>query len=243
MSSATMQSSATDVDGYVTRGGVIQTWANIIAGNGTAAVYTPGTGFSMKIQGGLSAGEWTDVVRGVFMFDPAGVLPTGAIITGASISLYPNATTSRNFLSSFVLTSAPVTAATSLIAGDYQLIKATQVEYGTARVTLASLVAGTRFTFTLNAAAFAAFQAALTAVGVFKLGLMFDWDFDNTSPTWASAADDITVMTVESGSTKWPILTITYRVGMGYATVALTGTKASAGDTLTADMWAVEVFT
>jgi hypothetical protein len=244
MSSITMQSSAAAVDGYITRNGVVETWAVITAGAGTTAAYTPGTGFSMKLQAHTDAGKWTDCVRGVFLFDPA-PLPAGSVITGGSISFYPNATTKRELSSSFVLTNAPVTGYTSLVTADYARLKALPVEHGTARVTLASLTAAARFTFTLNAQALVTFNSLYQSGNKFELGLMFDWDFDaGAGPAWASgAADDITIMTVESGSTKWPILTITYRVGMGYATVNLTGTKASAGDTLTAEMWAVEVFT
>lgn len=242
MSTITMQSSTAAVDGYVGREGAVEAFATLIGSAGTAASYTPGTGFSMKMTGNATADKWSDIRRGIFLFDPV-TLPTGSVITGGSVSFYPNAINSRNFSSSFVLTNAPVTAYTSLVTADYALLHAAPVEHGTARVTLASLVAATRFSFTLNAQALVTFQSLYESGNVFELGLMFDWDFDGVSPTWANAADDITIMTVESGSTKWPILSITYRVGMGYATVSLTGTKAVAGDTLTAEMWAVEVFT
>lgn len=243
MSAITMQSGASAVDGYAGREGASESWATLIAGAGNTADYTAETGYSMLLQSTATSGKWQGLRRMVFLFDPA-PLPTGAIITGGSLSLYANATTARNFSSSFVLTNAPVTAYTSLIAADYALLHAAPVEHATARVTLASLTAGARFSFTLNAQALVTFNSLYQSGNVFELGMMFDWDFDGVSPTWQSAVtDDITIMMSEAGSTKWPILSITYRVGMGHATIALTGTKASAGDTLTADMWAVEVFT
>jgi len=242
MAQLTMQSSASAVDGYVERGGASEPWATLISSAGNAVDYTS-SGFTMKLTANATTSLWTGVRRGIFLFDPS-PLPPGSIITGGSISFYCNATTSRVFSSSFVLTNAPVTAYTSLITADYALLHAQPVEHGTARVTLASLVAGTRFAFTLNATALTTFQSLYDSGNVFELGLMFDWDFDEVSPTWQSGAveDDVTVMTVESGSTKWPILTIEYYVGGGYANLELTCQKANAGDTCDADLFAVEVF-
>jgi hypothetical protein len=144
-----------------------------------------------------------------------------------------------------VLGNAPVTAYTSLIAGDYQLLNAQKVEHGTARVAVADIVVGTRVVWTLNAQALTTFQSLYDSGNVFELGVYFDWDFDATSPTWASSVTDDINFYARNGATssQWPLLTITYRVGMGYATVTLTGTLGNNGDTVTADMWAVEVFT
>ena len=243
MASITMQSSASAVDGRVQRGGVNEDWATLIAGAGTAVSYTPTTGYSMIFTAHTTTNEWTTNSRMVFLFDPAS-LPTGAVITGGTLQLYCNTISANNFGSSFVLTNAPVTAYTSLITADYNRLHLQKVEHGTARVTVASLSAGSYFTFTLNSTALTTFQSLYDSGNVFELGLMYDWDFDETSPTWSSGlSDDITIMTVEAGSTKWPILSIEYYVGTGNATLEIVGQKASAGDTLNATLLAVEVYT
>ena len=243
MSSITMNSGTTAVDGRVGREGASESWATLIAGAGNVVDYA-GTGVVMRLSATATLNLWAALRRGVFLFDPA-PLPAGAIIQGGSLSLYSNTTPSNNFLSNLVLTNAPVTAYTSLITADYALLHAQMVEHGTARVAVSSLIAATRFSFTLNAQALVTFQSLYDSGNVFELGLLFDWDFLSTTPVWVSGAtDDITIISQNHAtSANWPILTITYRVGKGHATVTLKGTLGNSGDTVTADMWAVEVFT
>lgn len=242
MSTIVMNPGTSAVDGRVGREGASESWATLIAGNGNVVDYAA-AGVTMRIQSTGTSNLWAALRRGVFLFDPVS-LPTGSIIQSGTLSLYPTAATD-NFVSELVLGNAPVTAYTSLIAGDYQLLNAAKVEHGTARVAVASIVPGTRITFTLNAQALTTFQSLYESGNVFELGLYFDWDFDEVSPIWASSTtDDINFYAQNGGLTaQWPILTITYRVGMGYATVHLTGQLVNSGDTVTADMWAVEVFT
>lgn len=239
----TMQSSAAAVDGYVAREGVTDAWATIIAGAGTSAAYSPDTGYSMMITSHTVSGQWVRVRRMVFMFVPA-TMPVGATIIGGSLTIYPKAADARNFGSSFMLIEAPVTAPTSLINADYALLHAVTTEAATNRVALADIVAGVPIIFTLTAQTLNDFQALYAASTPYKLAMLFDWDFDGASPTWVSSkSDDITIAMSEAGSPTWPVLSLTYETAASVATISLTGTKASAGDTLTADMWAVEVFT
>ena len=235
--------SATAEDGYSQRAGVSQTWADIIAANGTQAS-DGDTGFSMILQAHATTDRWQTLRRGLFMFDVS-PLPPGAIVSGANVSFYPNSVTAEVFSSSFAIAAGDSASATGVVAGDYQL-NAQPTEYSDSRVLLSNIVATTRFSFDLNAVGYAALQAAYDASEVFKTSLLFDWDLDAASPTWAgsSVKDDITIMCYEDGAPKLPTLTITFRVGRGYATIELTGTLAGGGaDTVTADIWAVEVFT
>src|SRR3972149_844308 len=242
MASITMESSASAVDGYVGREGASEGWSSLISSAGNNADYTD-TRVIMKLTAYSALDQWSAVRRGVFMFDPVS-LPTGAVILGGSLSLNPQNTPTDNFLSELVLTNAPVTSPTSLITADFALLHSSPEEYGTARVAVSSISANVRFEFTLNSAALTAFQSLYDSGGVFKLGLMFDWDFESTSPVWVggSAEDSITITSV-SGVANHPILTIEYYVATDYATLEIVGQKASAGDTLTASFLTVEAYT
>jgi hypothetical protein len=182
--------------------------------------------------------------RGVFLFDST-PLPPGSILQSANVSFHCNSIVDRNFSSSFVLGNAPVDSYTGLTAADYNRLHLAKVEHSDDRVTLASLTAGVRFDFDLNATAITTLQSTFVSGNAFELGLYFDWDFDEVAPTWQAGtlSDQIGIRGYQAGAPDWPILTVTYRIGRGYATVQLTGTLANGGDTVTADMFAVEVFT
>lgn len=242
MSTIVMNPGTTAADGRTGREGADESWATIIAGGGNAADHTA-AGVTMRLQSSGTSNQWAALRRGVFLFDPA-PLPDGAIIQSGTLALYCTAK-ADTFLSSMVLTNAPVTAYTSIVAADYALLGGTKVEHGTARITVASITAPGWVTWTLNAQALTTFQSLYESGNVFELGVYFDWDFDEVAPTWASSTtDDINFYARNGGtSSQWPTLTIVYRVGMGYATVVLTGQLGNSGDTVTADMFAVEVFT
>lgn len=238
-SSYVLHSGASAVDGAAARTSASESFAALIAGTGN---YSQGNPVRMQLKATTTTDLWSDLWRGIFLFDPS-PLPPGSIITGGSLSLYVNTITARSFSSSFVLTNAPVASYTTIASGDYDLLHDQPVEHGTARVLLSSLSAGSRFSLTLNSTAITTFNSLFDSGNVFELGLMFDWDFDGTSPTWSSgASDDLEITSSESGAANWPILTLEYYVRGGYATLEITGTKASAGDTLKATLMVAEVF-
>ena len=238
-----MYGGATAVDGYAGREGVQQTWADLIAAAGSTASHSQAS-YIMKLQANATTDRWQTLRRGVFLFDST-ELPAGAILQSANVSFMPTVVIARNFSSSFVLANAPVTAYTSIIAADYARLHALKVEHSDSRVALSSLVGSTRFSFDLNAQAILTLQSTFVSGNAFELGLYFDHDFDETSPVWAGGAitDEIRIGGFSAGDPNWPILTVTFRIGRGYATLQLTGTLANGADTVTADMWAVEVFT
>ena len=140
---------------------------------------------------------------------------------------------------------------------NYYYMHPTNAEYGTTRKAYADVVSGTRIAFTLNATALAELNASITGSYPFHTSLLTNWDFDYdwsdyqdpttgaTNPTWVSNVEDS--LSISSGRnatpSQRPQLNLTYYVGTGNATLEVVGQKASAGDTLEASFFHLEVFT
>jgi hypothetical protein len=214
---APLYSDATAVDGYVHRGS-FGTWAQVTGGVGEAADYN-GVNVQMKFK--YAGSSWSTIARGVFLYNVAANLPENAEVTAAVLSLKCLSTTPDYHGESLVLTNAPVTAYTSLIAGDYQLLKTGPVEHGVGRVAVADLVGGEAFTFELNQTALDTLNSTIVSGNVFELGLFFSSDFDGTEPVSPPTAEESVLIGSVNNVTEAnrPTLTLTY--GGGYATVVL----------------------
>jgi len=210
---ASLYSGATAIDGQIIRGNY-ESWAALTSGAGTLA-NTSDTSINMRIGGtATTSGEFSQLSRGVLLFDVAASskIPEGAVATAATLTLWPTGNPTDNFVSSLVLTNAPVTSYTSLVVADYALLKAQPVEHGTTRKAVSSITLNTPFTFTLNQAALATLNSTLESGNVFELGLMFDWDYLDVAPAWvASKQDDVFLGSVNHATaSKRPVLAVTY---------------------------------
>lgn len=207
MAIATVNPDATAIDGSVwisnfdTFGDLISGLVTPIGKEDSSTLFR----ISLSTTGAFTADEYESIARGVMLFDVAGaiasgLLPDGAIVTAANVSLYPNNTPNDNFGSSLVLTSYDRTllaSTTSLTAStDYRLFRDQHVyenppltfnfswrtihvsEYSATRHAFSAITAGTRIVYPLNDAAVTELNASITGAYPFHTGLMLDWDFD-----------------------------------------------------------------
>lgn len=80
----------TSVDGFASRTGVDQTWANIIAGAGNSSDASGSAANVVNIQASATANQWATNSRGILLFDTS-ALTANANISNAVLSLYGNA--------------------------------------------------------------------------------------------------------------------------------------------------------
>ncbi len=234
------QFGSNSTDGYAGRF-VDELWAAIIAGGGNQHD-SNNTRIFMRLSSTATTDQWGELNRGFLLFYIPDVnIPVGSIVESAKVSLQPQSTPNNNFSTSLTLTDSDPAIDTGIGDADYQGGKGT-VEYTDTRVTLLSMTGGVRFEFDLNAAGIAALETAIAGQEVFKTGIRYSHDFDNTEPTWVSAVNDsVLIWSADNGSLE-PYLEITFRVGPGYATVKVTGEKGNSADGITIDTWVVEIF-
>ncbi len=229
-------------DGWAGRAGM-QAWTNLLtlAGNGKGDTETR---VQMALTSSVTLDMWQGIRRGFMLFYiPDGPIPAGAIVESANVSLFSEFNPGDNFSTSLTLTDSDPASNTGLSTADYLGGPGT-VEYTDTRVTLLSMGATTRFEFELNAAGLAALGTAIVGQTVFKTGIRFSHDFDNTEPTWVSnVQDDVYISSADNANaSRWPYLEVTFRIGPGNATVKVTGEKGNSADGITIDTWVVEIF-
>lgn len=229
--------------------GMGESWATIIAGNGTGSQDT-NPSISFTPDGDGYDNQWITNVRMGLAFPTSG-LPTGAIVDSATIGFTVAADIYNDYNSDAVLTKSTLSSTSTMSDSDYQGFKSDQVEYGTARQALSGLTYPGTFTMTLNATALTDLQTAVTATTPFTAGMMSDADFDAVAPTW----DDLLTMQLEVSS---PTLTVVYHTEGGPSAsvevpssthtggkkweLELTGQLGNSGDTVAVDFVAVEIF-
>jgi len=210
---------ATAVDGYTGRS-TFGTWAQITGGAGES-FNTDYTSTVITLKFAYGGSSWSHIRRGIVLANVAAGLPLGTEVTSGYWTFHPLSTPTNNFGQSLVLTNAPVTAYTSLIAADYALLKAAPVEHGVERIALSSIVSGTDFSINLNATALTTLNSTILSGNVFESGLFFSSDFDDDEPVSPPTAEDQVVIASANHATAAfrPTLTLVY--GGGYAIVIL----------------------
>lgn len=195
----------TTADGRVMRLSVDETWATIVAGNGTS-------NNSDFLFAGCTASTTTDqfleLLRGICNFDISS-LGEFAVISAATLSLWGE--TNRTGLGSDWAVGIVESASASdsaLANGDFQTMSST--DFAT-RISQASWSTGAYNVFTLNSTALTYLGTKKT--GIAKLGCKLDWDIDvSFGGVWASSQDSGTRISsaAHTGTSQDPKLIITF---------------------------------
>ncbi len=191
------------VDGYVARGSVNQTLANIRAGAGTSAQPTA-TSALVALQSSATTNQYTDLARGILCFDTSSI-PDDAIILSATIRL--RGIFKQNGLGSpdLHITSASPASSANLVSADYGTLGSTS--FGSISYASFSDSAYNEIALDSNG------LAHISKTGVTSFGVRTSWDLTGTftgtwgaflaSQLWWSTAD-------ETGTGQDPELVVTY---------------------------------
>jgi len=170
----------TSVDGLV-RTENLYTWANTRSNAGEGAYPSIANHQTPGVQNTTTSNQFRYNQRGVFLFDTSSI-HDAANISAATFSLYGTSKANAAGDINAVLVASSPAGNTDLAATDYGLA----AHFGTTelagRIPYASWSTTGFNDFALNASGL----AAISKTGVTKLGVLHHFDFDNTSPTWAS---------------------------------------------------------
>jgi hypothetical protein len=233
---STITFTSPNTQGRSGREGANESFATIIAAAGNASA----SSVTIILQSYTVSNEWQAVRRAFFVYNTAlspGPLPTGFIITSATLTITPSTLTTDYFTQSLCLTSAILANEATVANGDYLGTSASRTEYA-ARKTYASLVDSTPFSFTFNATGLAYLTTKFTAGANVVLGVRWSSDIDQSSPTWQSGVTQ-SVNQIASAAQ----LAVSYRIGPGNAIASITGTLGNSADTVTCNMFVLELFT
>jgi len=169
---------STSVDGYVSRQGVDQTFAAIIAGAGTNAVDSDiDEGYAI-LHGSTTSNQYQGNYRGIALFDTSAIPNTDAI-TSAVISFHGNFKFNALGDAAFHVVSSNPASNTALVAADYGTLGSTS--FGS--VAYASYSTTGYNDITLNASGI----ATISKTGVSKFGTVTSWDLNASfTGAWAS---------------------------------------------------------
>lgn len=199
---------STSVDGFAARIVTSESWATIKAGAGTQADDTSANFLNAGFSAAATTNRWAALYRSFLLFDTS-ALGSGAIITGATLSLYIRAKLDQasNAPTSDIYTSTPASN-TAIVAADFTQAGSTS-QTGAAKAYAAHTV-GAYNDFVFNATGL----GNISPTGVSK----FAWreakfDVGSSTPTWGSATTSgiFSAQYAESaGTTQDPKLVITY---------------------------------
>lgn len=181
------------VDGWCMQSDSGASWSTLVGGSGSSAADSETTGFAFRGLKGATTDTWTQLGRGIFLFDTSAILSTYTI-TDVSLYVYGSPDVYDGNSSTWhVVTSAPASN-TALAAGDYDSLGNS------------SLGSSTDTTATLA-------TSSVIKEGITKLGTRWGHDISNNA-TWGEPyynENDKQCRFAEYGSYK-PKLTVTYTV-------------------------------
>lgn len=168
---------------------------------------------SSYIQAQLKATDisnlWFNMYRGILQIDTS-ALPSDAVISSATLSLYCSYKTD-SFSQSVGITSSSPASTSTVSSSDYDI-----ANYGSTRFssdkTLSSITVNAYNDFALNASGI----NAISLTGYTKMAIRLSADIDNSEPSWSSNGTS-TVLFQPYGSNP-PRLTITYTTESGIST-------------------------
>ncbi len=216
----------TSVDGLVGDEFNSLSWANLRNEAGSAAydamVTEPGAYMHAKT---VETNVWADLYRGYTLFDESS-LPTGAVLSAATASVYGHARQNSLNLSDAKINiySGVPASNTVLVASDFAIAKFGSTAYCNTGITYNNWKITDPYwnDFVFNATGLAAAQAAADANGVLKLGWREQtYDANGGTPVWltGNAWFSLTFKQSEYGNGYKPKLVVTYTV-VGWANIA-----------------------
>jgi hypothetical protein len=196
----------TSVDGYISRGGVNETFATIRGGAGTASDDSIGGAAGVpRITATSTTNQYSLLTRGVFLFDTSPLSDTATISSG-TFSLN-SAAKADGLTQSIGITSSNPASNTALANADYAVANFGSTKFATDK-TIASITVNQYEDYDLNASGI----AAISLVGITKFASRFASDIDNSAPTWVSVGDSfVTPVMADSPSNK-PKLVVNFTV-------------------------------
>ena len=229
------------VDGYTERGGASEAFSSICTLAANIANDTANTHLFKIMCTGGPAGTWQGCGRFHMLFHPDDLdiaFPPGAIASAMRVKVYINTKHDDFGTDSLVVTATNPASDTSINQAVHVTVTAAKLSD---EIAMSGISSASWVTLTLNAAGIAAVQAAFDASGPAKLCLRYVADVDQVPPAWSAGHyEQLPVSTASSAND--PVLEIDFRIGAGYATVKITAQKTNAGDVVTADTFALEVF-
>lgn len=201
----------TTVDGEVSRGAALQTWAGIRDGAGTGVNSNSASNTIAYLNAAATTDTWDDLRRGIALFDCSS-LEAGASVTACVLSYYLNYKGTNLASPTYAIYESTPASNTGLVASDFAQIGTAAFS---AEVSGSSLTASTYNDFIFNATGLAAIIQ-----GVVKLGFRnANYDVANTPPTWQAPPNmnyEVNVYTADqAGTNNDPRLVVTYITGSG----------------------------
>lgn len=180
-------------------------FATIRAAAGTGN--TPADDYVISIRGYISSNNYQTNNRMILRWDTSSI-GSGATITAGVNTVVLNGTSKQNGVGSpdlCITAVTPVSADNAISNADYAIANFGVVELAT-RIAYASYNAAGTNTFTLNASG----DSNISKTATTKNGLLHSFDFDTTTPTWASGATSSFAGNGVITGTYFPTLNVTY---------------------------------
>lgn len=193
---------STSVDGYVSRSGVDQTFANIVAGAGTAKGDADALASMPRVYASATTNQFQRIDRTIYLFDTSSI-PSANTVSSATLSIYGTNRTNGLGKSSWVAVTSTPASNTALANADYGNLGSTS---------LGSVAYDSWSTSGYNDIALGD-VSVVTKAGITKLGGRLEWDRAGTfGGAWASGAFTYQggYLADNAGTTNDPKLTVVH---------------------------------
>lgn len=194
--SLTVYSSASDGRIYNTAAAV---WATARA---TTTATVGNTSKTTTIGGGYKDGSNWYISRGFFFFDTSGI-PDNAVISAASVYLYPTANYSGDAQSLYAVYGGPTYPHDPLVGTDFDVTKYTGIG---GQIASTAWIAGAYREIALNSTGL----AWISVTGTTKIGFMCSKDYDNSAPS--ATSEFVGYYAEQDGTSSDPYISVTYYV-------------------------------
>lgn len=196
---------STSVDGMAGRRAQDEAFGTIRSGAGTAADSAPII-MALWIEASTTSNQYRDILRNIVLFDTSSI-PDGDTIDSATLGAVGDEKEAGLGSLNWTLDTSSPASNTDIVTADYNIANWGGVRQAT-DITYANWTVGSYNNFTLNATGL----GNISKTGISKFGFRIANDFDNSAPTWSSAA--ISRLTSRSadqtGTANDPKLSVTH---------------------------------
>ena len=198
----------TTVDGYVRRGAVDQTFANIRAGAGTASGDTD-TNVDMRLDASTTTDQFALLDRHIILFD-ASSIPDTDVISTATLSAFGQSKANAIGSPDYHIAASTPASNTALVYADFSQVQTTS--FGS--ITYANWSTSAYNDVVLNASGI----SNISVTDISKFSSQLSWDINASfTGTWSSAANSLfgEYFADQTGTTNDPRLTVIVTEGSG----------------------------